>query len=239
MKKAVGEGNVIMMDNVFYAHVDKEYLDESGKPVEKIEANVGTPPANGEYFNSGVTTNAVRYDYSGTALPSISGSDGLVCNDSGTVLFIKTGGGETYLNYSLTKPSQTASSPCSVFEFDFKFDSEDATGNGNYGISFRFDGSDIIYLKKNSDGETYSVNKSDTAEIGAGEWCNLRFEIYTTGGKRLAKIYVNGVCTSEATLSGTDNYNSRLLIYMKKDVKKNDIIYIDNMFIGHLDKAYR
>jgi hypothetical protein len=239
MKKGVAAGNVIKMDNVCFAHIDKEYVDASGNPLDKIEANVGTPPKSGEYFNSELTANAVRYDYSGASLPSITGSDGLVCNDSGTVLFIKTGSGETYLNYSLGKPSLAAASPCSVFEFDFKFDSDDATGNGNYGISFRFDGNDIIYLKKNSDGESYSLNQANTANIRSGEWCNIRFEIYTTASGKIAKIFVNGVCTSEAKLTGTDNYNNRLLVYMKKDVKKNDIIYIDNMFIGHVDKSYQ
>ena len=236
MKKSVSEGNVIKMDNVLYAHVDKEYVDETGSGDDNVNVNVGTSPGEGEYFNSDITSNASRQDYSGTALPSISGSAGLVCNEGGSVVFIKTGEGEVYLNYSLAKPSSTSASPCSVFEFDFKFDSENPVGN--YGISFRFDNSDIIYLKKNSDGETYSVHEANTASITAGNWCNVRFEIYTTDGTKIAKIFVDGVYATEATLSNTDNYNSRLLIYMKKDIPKNDVIYIDNVFIGHIEKAY-
>ena len=238
MKKGVSAGNVIKIDNVCYAHVDLEFVDEENLGGD-VEINVGTAPKEGEYFNSDVTTNAKIYDYSDSALPSISGAAGLVYNKDGSAVFMKTGDGETYIQYSISKPSAVGTAPCSVFELDFKFDSEDATGNGNYGISFRFDDNDIIYLRKNSDGESYSVNKKDTANIKAGEWFNLRFEIYNTESGKICKVFVNGTYTSEATLSNTASYNSRLLIYMKKDIPKDDVIYVDNVFIGHVEKSYQ
>ena len=52
-------------------------------------------------------------------------------------------------------------------------------------------------------------------------------------------MFVNGTYTSEATLSNTASYNSRLLIYMKKDIQKDDVIYVDNVFIGHVEKSYQ
>ena len=241
MKKGIAAGTVINVDNVFIAHIDKEYVSESGAPDDSnADTNVGTPSGEGVYYNGDATSYVKRWNFSDGKTPSLSGTRGVAyVKNFDTLLLIRTEnedtGKEVYLNFSNSVPSGSFDYARTVIEFDFY---ASAIIAGGYGTAFRFDDTNWVYFAANSDGETFSLGTKDTATIKSGEWYNIRFEI-CYGDTAYADVYVDGVKTTTVSVSDSAKFSSRLLVYMKSAVPKDTVIAMDNLFFGHFTSAER
>lgn len=239
MKKNVDKGTVINVDNMFIAHIDKAYVSEDGTTVSPgPNTNIGTAKGEGAYYNGTVTENAKRWSFDDGTAPSLTGTKGVkYIKDKTTLMFIRIDSAddnkEVYVTYKApSTPTQTAN-PCTVIELDFY---ANAIATGNYGLSFRFDGSDYAYFVENTDGTSFSIGTKDTAQIKAGQWHNIRFEIYYKSDSALAEIYVDGVKSTEITLNDTTPYTERLIVNMKAQTPTDTLVAMDNVFIAHIDK---
>ena len=236
LKKNIKQGTEINIDNMFFAHLEKEYVAESDEfRAQNVSLTYNDAPANGEYYNSDIKDGAVRYDYQNGSTPSLSGSAAMVLNKNNSALLMKIGSGEGYISYSLSAPAATEH-PCTVFELDYKMIGLDPTHDN---APFRLDGNDFLRFVKNSDGKSWSIGEKDTAEIVEGSWYNIRFEIYyVSESLEIAEVYIDGVHTATVELTEVSAYNARVLIYMKKGVGEGSVIFVDNVFYAHLDKEY-
>ena len=239
MKKNVDKGTVINVDNMFIAHIDKAYVSEDGTTVSPgPNTNIGTAKGEGAYYNGTVTENAQRWSFDDGTTPSLTGTKGVkYIKDKTTLMFIRIDGAdeskEVYVTYKApSTPAQTAN-PCTVIELDF-YANDIVTGN--YGLSFRFDDSNYAYFVSNTDETSYSIGTKDTAQIKAGQWHNIRFEIYYKSDSTLAEIYVDGVKSTEITLDDTTPYTTRLIVNMKAQTPTDTLVAMDNVFIAHIDK---
>lgn len=239
MKKNVARGTVINVDNMIILHIDKQYVSNTGETVSPgPDTNIGTAKGEGAYYNGTVTENAQRWSFDDGTTPSLTGTKGVkYIKDKTTLMFIRIDGAdeskEVYVTYKApSTPTQTAN-PCTVIELDFY---ANAIVTGNYGVSFRFDDSNYAYFVENTDGTSFSIGTKDTAQIKAGQWHNIRFEIYYKSDSTLAEIYVDGVKSTEITLKDTTPYTERLIVNMKAQTPTDTLVAMDNVFIAHIDK---
>ena len=208
-----------------------------------------TAKGHGVYYNDELITDAQRYSYDeADAVAPTIGDGASHCTSElsdGVAVFKKiTNDGESYLTFSKGGQNWNADNYCTVIEFDFKLDT--ASALSLYYLRFRLDSSDYLDFYLNSDGKTYSIGAKDTAEIEAGKWYNIRFEIYfiedlsgNKAHKEYAKVYVNNEYATTKTLATASGYNGRLLVCLSKNVVVGTTaVNIDNMFYAHIDKAY-
>ncbi len=242
----------ILFDNLACYKTNTIYqamTDPDNQPNINIDAPVtGTvtqAPGMGTYFNDPLYAeykNKFTYDFMGYPSPSFTGPAwGKMVSQNGMLNFERvapSGSGETYIQYILAAPTDLTAykNYCSVYEFDYRVSEADLS---NDNAPFRLDDANYIRFVKNSDGKTWSLGTPDTAKIEAGKWANIRFEIYYVNEyTEIAKVFVDGEFATEVRLSTMSPFNSRLCIYMKKNIEKGTVINIDNMIILHLDKAH-
>ena len=233
----------LYIDNYYFGFIDENVAVEPEEP-EASATNKGT----GVYYNDkSVDGDRYSYDEADAVAPTI-GDGASHCTSElsdGVAVFKKiTNDGESYLKFSKGGQNWDADNYCTVIEFDFKLDT--ASALSLYYLRFRLDSSDYLDFYLNSDGKTYSIGAKDTAEIEAGKWYNIRFEIYfiedlsgNKAHKEYAKVYVNNEYATTKTLATASGYNGRLLVSLSKNVVVGTTaVNIDNMFFGHMDKAY-
>jgi len=226
----------------------KAFEDPEKQPNINIDAPTGavvSAPGLGEYFNNPDYNDVAKkftYDFMGYPSPSFTGPAwGKMVSQNGMLNFERiapSGSGETYIQYIYAAPTDLTAykNYCSIYEFDYRVSEADLS---NDNAPFRLDDSNYIRFVKNSDGMTWSLGTPDTANIECGKWANIRFEIYYINEyTEIAKVYVDGVYATDVRLTTMSPFNSRLCIYMKKNIEKGTVINIDNMTIIHLDKAY-
>ncbi|MBO5010200.1 MAG: hypothetical protein J6D20_05845 [Clostridia bacterium] len=230
------------IDNYYFGFIDENVAVEPEEP-EAPATNKGT----GVYYNDkSVDGDRYSYDEADAVAPTI-GDGASHCTSElsdGVAVFKKTtNDGESYLKFSKGGQNWDADNYCTVIEFDYKLDTETAITT-YYHHRFRLDSSDYLDLYLNSDTETYSIGAKDTAAIEVGKWHNIRFEIYfiedsANGNREYAKVYIDNEYATTKQLATASGYNGRLLVYLAKQiVVDTTVVNIDNMFFGHMDKAY-
>ena len=230
------------IDNYYFGFIDENVAVEPEEPEAPV-TNKGT----GVYYNDkSVDGDRYSYDEADAVAPTI-GDGASHCTSElsdGVAVFKKiTNDGESYLKFSKGGQNWDADNYCTVIEFDYKLDTETAITT-YYHHRFRLDSSDYLDLYLNSDTETYSIGAKDTAAIEVGKWHNVRFEIYfiedsINGNREYAKVYIDNEYATTKQLATASGYNGRLLVYLAKQiVVDTTVVNIDNMFFGHMDKAY-
>lgn len=234
----VAFGSAIVLD----AHVS---LTPATKPYERGEGlywtNSSLREGNPRAYNFNGTLTAGKLNgQSSTTIGTGTYTDGAATLEkiaSGEVSFYYNHG-----NYDTMCGSGelgVANATCHIYEFDYK-----ASELVDKATMFRLD-SDWVRVYLNSDGETFSVGAKDTASVKAGEWFNVRFEVYHsvgTNGATVAKIFVNNkyVATQELTTTKTSGTYSRLMWYVCSDTycKVGTTISVDNLVHTASTKAY-
>lgn len=226
--------------------------DESPKELEEYLEEIFDPgDASGDYFKSPDNT-GLRVDYdSATATLPDSDAEELLSIKDGYLLF-DDGDSESvakYVKYYLGAPSGFLTgyeSPCSVYEFDMNIKQVWGTwpiqlkiANNNHTIWFdKIDGTNKLTMEAT---RTYSDGTTEKVKIPLGitpsSWATIRFEHYYN--EAILKVYVNNEYVLEIATS-TGSVGS-LMIYLTSNErgKGSDAdLLLDNIFIGHFDKAY-
>lgn len=192
----------------------------------------------GEYFNSELS--GKRYDFTdGIALGMYDSSDtsaqSMLLDGANEVKVA----GESSKNYVQimfgNQDTSNFTNKCAVFEADIKF-------NNSWTVKpqfrFRIMGYDFTLGTDCWNNTAIYIPKSGAC-LYDGRLYNLRIELYETEtlGSFNAQIYLDGVYAYTTTLTGSENAQNYMLLYLN-GATNGSAVYLDNIFFDYVDKAY-
>lgn len=247
------------IDNLLFAHVDLEYVQESA-PEEEPDEGGSTPPVDpgdseepkeptvpdtppvvdldgtGKYYLSSVA--GKRYDYDAdAALPQhVDGlSYATMENSDGAVKFTKTATGSSTSSTFRWTPGVKKASDIYVFEADMKFENVTSTTIGWIRIAAC---DKYMQFTVNQSGDNiiiYVGSPSNGYSVKENVWQNVRIECDFANGA--AVLCVDNVAVYEWTnVTMSEAKGSQYARFsMDSSAKVGDTYYFDNVYMGFVD----
>ena len=202
-------------------------------------------------YSGGYSSKDVQDETTATKTGSFAIVDGALMFEDGA----QEWGAAMTAKYWLAYPSDFANyeNRCDIFEFDFKLAESFGTSpiqikiaNRTYTISYSkaYDSSYGTGFKlcmtatvTNEDGTTSTAVTPLGTSINA--WSTIRFEHYYN--ENIAKVYVNNEFVLDCKASSGTQDQGTPMIYLTNNERctgSNADLYVDNVFVGHHDKAY-
>lgn len=160
-----------------------------------------------------------------------------------------TGSNDAYIRVDNTDAVAPETAFITVSEFDMMYSGFSVPTDPAYFVQIRvYDGDEstnsYIKMVRNSDG-TISIAEKDSVKIAADEWFNIRLEIaHNSDGSATIDIYVNNTYVASQNVADFAPGCKKTWLLVRpyaydSSAEEQGTIYIDNVFMGHIDASYK